>query len=161
MEIGITTYENGKLSASSVEIAVQNALDTVNSKWDANLELRELRSVGAYRIRFLLKPRAVYAGGSTFTRTGYSNPNRRISSVCYHGHLAFFTELYRQFSVNVDKVHVRTAMANWDDVHDFRRDAWQVAGAPMGNQYQPMQYRDMCLCEEELYSAVESDHNQL
>jgi hypothetical protein len=76
------------------------------------------------------------------TSASYFNPGRRVNAVCWHGHLAFFREVYR---VSPDAV-IHTAMASYRSSEDLERDKWDSYDKNVGPQIAPVAYGDVCLC---------------
>lgn len=72
-----------------------------------------------------------------------SPSGRRVAAVCWHGHAAFFRQLFLLDSA----IEVRTHWAG-GDIHytagNFEATYGRTGGANIGSQMNPMAYRDAC-----------------
>ena len=144
MQIGIN--ENGtKLLTSQVYPRLTKALDTVKDLYDSNMELLWPFDKSPYRVQTRLD----YDHNTEIFRRR-SPSGRRVNGVCYHGHLAFMTELYYKNSETI----IRSAMASWNNVDDFDRECFYVGDRNVGSQYNPMAHEDACDCDNDLVIAV-------
>ena len=139
-----------KVGAVDVIARLIKAADSVNEKYDSHIEVYYPSIKSASQVSFTLKPALSVAEDSEnkFRKVSkhWDNP-RRVFGLCFHAHLAFFTELYR----DNPGTKLRSAMAKWDSMTDFCvfEDICRIGEQNIGSQMYPVGHEDSCYCADD------------
>ena len=154
MQVGINVG-GIKLDKSEVLKRIMDVAETVNQEYGDTIMLGSVSVASKYRINFRIV--SMWGGGDdyrtdTFKRTGFNG--QRIDAICYHGHLAFMVELFR----NNPEAILKSALVNYNGVAEFVEKAPKVASRNIGSEIYPIQLEDACLCEYDAYSQAWDDY---
>lgn len=127
---------------------VYRAARGVCAMYGGGIRLDNVRNTPNERVAFVLKP-SQDDKSDTFRRVSQST-RRRINAVCYHGHLAFMTEFFRN---NPDSL-IKSALESYDGLETFKSTALFVADRNIGNDFNPVAYDEACNCSEDFASVV-------
>jgi hypothetical protein len=75
---------------------------------------------------------------------GFGNSERRIASVCWHGHYAFM----RYLLALSPEARIKSAFADYHGLDEFLRDAPETGYRNVGSLMYPLQMREACFCSD-------------
>jgi len=119
---------------------LNQALKTINKRYDGNVEFNRFDIVSKNRIAFTLRVKHSHGKGSRYGQSGLMGmgTKRHLISACWHVHGYYFEAL---LAVNPDafvKTHGRTMDKNGGNWID-----WNI-----GSMVHPVSYSSACDCSE-------------
>lgn len=136
---------------------IQEAIDNASLEYNGNLKLTEIEPLNkrgdAFRVRIGVVSASRPGARVSPEFVGYYGPAKkpkRISSVCWHGHRDFFSEV---FAIN-PAAKIRTSLANYNGEADFEEKYPSTAysdNGPYGFAVAACQIGNACNCDEGEY----------
>jgi len=116
----------------------------------ADVKLKAFKPLNAKRDRWQFT--LGLAPSKAYQRVSHSG--RKVGAVCWHGHRDFFRALFRICQTS-DACRDKTAVSsNWSGgkvtytAENFERTYPATGYQNIGSAFQPMTYRDACVCED-------------
>ena len=120
---------------------IAKAADRVNRTYTADITLYRLRQLEDKAFEIFLRP-----GMNTSVFIKVSPGNKVLNGICFHGHVAFLTELYKQsHSLIIEKPMQYSAYARSEGGQDFDK-LTSLEDFTWNTIHNPVPFSDFCEC---------------